>query len=494
MFRKANDNNLAAVVAALNASQAVIEFTPDGRVLSANDNFLQVMGYSRDEVVGKHHQMFCDPAYAASDAYRDFWRELQNGRFQSNAFKRVAKGGRDVWLQATYNPVFDGKGRVVKVIKLAADITDAKQKAMDAAGKMAAVDRAQAVIEFATDGTVLTANDNFLRVMGYSLGEIQGRHHKIFCDPAYVATADYDQFWKRLASGELIADEFRRIGKNGREVFIQASYNPIFDDTGKVTKVVKFATDVTDAVRRRLRNDEIGREIDGQLGEVLVQMDGANQMASGASSASTETSSMVNSVAAAAEELSASVREIASSMSAARSSVEGVFKNAEIANSSAARLSESADSMNSVVTFIQGIASQINLLALNATIESARAGEAGKGFAVVASEVKSLANQASASTKTIGTEISKIQAVSTEVADALSLISGSMTHVLDSVSNVATAIEEQHAVTGEISGNMQAAVQAVHEIEESLTRITGAFNAVVQSSDSVKANVERLVA
>ncbi len=494
MFHRRSTDNLASVVAALNASQAVIEFTPDGRVLNANENFLKVMGYRADEVAGKHHQMFCDPAFVASDAYRVFWRELASGKFQSGAFKRIARDGRDVWLQATYNPVFDGKGRVTKVIKLAADITEAKQQAMDYAGKIAAIDRAQAIIEFATDGTVITANDNFLKAMGYTLAEIKGQHHRMFCDPDYVASQDYDRFWQRLAAGELIADEFRRIGKNDREVYIQASYNPVFDDAGRVIKVVKFATDVTEAVRRRLRNDEIGREIDGQLGDVLVQMEGANEMASGASSASTETSSMVNSVAAAAEELSASVREIASSMSAARSSVEGVFRNAEVANTSAARLSESAESMNNVVAFIQGIASQINLLALNATIESARAGEAGKGFAVVASEVKTLANQASASTKTIGTEIAKIQSVSTEVANALSLISGSMTHVLDSVSNVASAIEEQHAVTGEISGNMQAAVAAVHDIEESLTRITGAFRAVVQSSDGVKANVERLVA
>ncbi|MGN6424283.1 MAG: methyl-accepting chemotaxis protein [Asticcacaulis sp.] len=493
MFIRQN-GDLSAVVAALNASQAVIEFTPEGRVLTANDNFLRAMGYRREEVVGRHHEMFCDDAFRQSEDYARFWKDLATGKFQSGAFKRVGSGGRIVWLQATYNPVFDRSGRVTKVIKFASDITEVKVQAMDAAGKMAAIDRAQGVIEFTTDGVVLTANDNFLQILGYSLTEIKGQHHQTFCDPAYVASEDYKRFWEKLAAGEFIAAEFRRLGKGGREVFIQASYNPIFDDTGAVTKVVKFATDVTETVKRRIRNEGISREIDGQLGDVLVQMDGANQMASGASSASTETSSMVNAVAAAAEELSASVREIAESMSAARGSVEGVFKNAEVANSSAGRLAESADAMNNVVSFIQGIASQINLLALNATIESARAGEAGKGFAVVASEVKTLANQASASTKTIGEEIAKIQAVSTEVADALSLISGSMTHVLDSVSNVASAIEEQHAVTGEISANMQAAVSAVHEIEESLTRITGAFSSVASSSESVKANVERLVA
>ncbi|CAL4868533.1 Biofilm dispersion protein BdlA [Asticcacaulis sp. MM231] len=416
-------NDLKAIVAAIDASQAVIEFTPDGRVIKANANFLQVMGYSFDEIVGKHHEIFCDQAFVSSDVYRQFWRNLSSGTFQSGAFKRVGRGGRVVWLQATYNPIIDRKGRVCKVIKFAADITETKLRELDSIGKMAAIDRAQAVIEFSPDGTVLAANENFLDVLGYRLDEIKGHHHQMFCDPTYVASPDYKRFWSRLAAGEFIADEFRRIGKGGKIAYIQASYNPIFDDTGAVIKVVKFATDVTPGVERRLANDTIGRAIDGQLGDVLSQMDGANQMASGASSASTETSAMVNAVAAAAEELSASVREIAESMTAAKSGVESVFRHAETANGSAASLATSAESMNSVVTFIQDIASQINLLALNATIELARAGEAGKGFAVVASEVKSLANQASTSTKTIGDEIARIQSISGEVAAALNLIS-----------------------------------------------------------------------
>lgn len=492
MFRVLDD--LKAIVGAIDASQAVIEFSPDGRVIKANSNFLKVMGYRGEDIVGKHHEIFCEPAFVASTDYQQFWRQLSLGKFQSGAFKRLGRDGRVVWLQATYNPILDRKGQVKKVIKFASDITESKLRELDSIGKMAAIDRAQAVIEFTTDGTVVTANKNFLNVLGYSLDEIKGHHHQMFCDPAYVASDEYKTFWSRLAAGEFIADEFRRLGKGGKVAYIQASYNPIFDDTGAVIKVVKFATDVTPAAERRMANDNIGREIDSQLEGVLTQMEGANQMASGASSASTETSAMVNAVAAAAEELSASVREIAQSMTLAKSGVESVFRHAETANGSAASLATSAESMNSVVTFIQGIASQINLLALNATIESARAGEAGKGFAVVASEVKSLANQASTSTKTIGDEIARIQSVSGEVATALNLISDSLTHVLDSVANVASAIEEQHAVTGDISSNMQAAVSAVQEIEESLTRITGAFGAVVSASGGVKSNVERLVA
>jgi methyl-accepting chemotaxis protein len=492
MFRHQNDQ--AAIVAALNASQAVIAFTPDGRVLEANDNFLGAMGYRREEIVGKHHEIFCDAHFVASDDYRLFWRDLAAGQFKSGAFKRFARDGHAVWLQATYNPVRGRDGKVVKVIKFASVITEAKLQELDYAGKIHAIDLAQAVIEFTPKGEILTANENFLKAMGYRLEEIRGQHHQIFCDPDYVKSADYGRFWDRLGRGEFIADEFKRLGKGGRAVYIQASYNPVIDDTGAVIKVVKFAIDVTDQVNRRLRNDDISHQIDGQLNDVLGQMDDAGHMASGASSASTQTSSMVNAVAAAAEELSASVREIAENMTTAKTSVEGVFKHAETANGFAAGLKQSADEMSSVVELIQGIASQINLLALNATIESARAGEAGKGFAVVASEVKTLANQAAASTKTIGGEIEKIQTVSTEVVGALSLISSSMHHVLDSVASVATAIEEQHAVTGEISGNMQSAVTAVHEIESSLTRITQAFGAVKTASTQVKTNVESLVA
>ncbi|MGZ6041205.1 MAG: methyl-accepting chemotaxis protein, partial [Asticcacaulis sp.] len=305
---------------------------------------------------------------------------------------------------------------------------------------------------------------------------------------------EYKHFWADLAAGSVQAGEFRRTGKGGRDVYIQASYNPIFDDTGAVVKVVKFATDMTEIVKKRLRNDSLSSEINHELGDVINQMVTATEMTSGASTASTETGSIINSVAAAAEELSQSVREIAQNMTQAKSGVEGVFKHAESANASANSLSESANAMNNIVTLIQDIASQINLLALNATIESARAGEAGRGFAVVATEVKSLANQAAASTKTIADEIARMQSVSHEVVEALSLISSSMNTVLENVTGVAGAIEQQQAVTGEISGNMQAAVSAVQQIEESLGHINTTFSNVANASEQVKQSVEELAA
>lgn len=494
MFSFQSSDGDRFLVEALNSSQAIIEFTPQGKIVRANSNFAAAVGYSEREIVGQHHSLFCTPEYASSQDYRTFWSDLASGQFRAGEFKRVGKDGQIIWLQASYNPVRDRSGKVVRVVKLASDITATKALSLDHAGKVAAIERAQAVIEFTPQGQILTANDNFLNTVGYRLEEIKGQHHRMFCEPSYVQSADYRAFWEALSRGQFQAAEYKRIGKGGREVYIQASYNPIFDDTGTVVKVVKFATDTTETVLRRLRNDHLGREIDQQLGDVMQQMVSATQMAATVSTASSETGSIVNSVAAASEELSASVKDISNSMTHAKTGVEGVFKYAENASNSANVLNDSANAMNSVVVMIQEIASQINLLALNATIESARAGDAGKGFAVVAAEVKSLANQAARATQTISQEISNMQAVSTEVVSALGLISSNMNQVLENVASIAGAIEQQNAVTVEISGNMQAAVSAVGEIEENLSHITSAFSNVANASEQVKGNVEALVA
>ena len=491
---KGTSNDDRAVIEALGASQAVIEFTPQGDVLTANANFLNALGYDLSDIKGRHHSMFCDPIYTQSEDYRRFWTDLASGRFNANEFKRFGKGGKIVWIQATYNPVKDKSGKVYKVIKFAADITAAKMKSMEDAGKIAAIDRAQAVIEFTPSGEVVTANENFLKTLGYRLEEVRGQHHRMFCESDYVRSNDYANFWKDLASGRAQTGEFKRIGMGGAEVYIQASYNPIFDDTGKVFKVVKFATDMTDVAKKRIRNETISLTVNDDLGSVISQVRDANHMASQASSASTETGSIVNSVAAAAEELSQSVRDISNSMEHTKSGVEGVFKNAELANAHAATLNQSASAMNNVVSMISDIASQINLLALNATIESARAGEAGRGFAVVASEVKTLANQAARSTEAISSEINKMQSISTEVVSALQQISSAMTAVLENVASVASALQQQSSVTGEISHNMQSAVIAVQQIEESLTTISTTFSQVNQAAEQVKTSVETLAA
>ncbi|MBR0874130.1 PAS domain-containing methyl-accepting chemotaxis protein [Bradyrhizobium tropiciagri] len=254
-FNNAKVQNALAQADAIGKSQAVIEFKLDGTIVQANENFLKAMGYSLDEIRGKHHSMFVEPATRDSQAYREFWASLNRGEFQSAQYKRIAKGGREIWIQASYNPIMDKSGKPAGVIKFATDITTQKIHSMEDAGKIAAIGRAQAIIEFNMDGTIVNANENFLGAMGYSLAEIQGKHHSMFVTPADRDSAAYREFWARLNRGELEAGEFKRLGKGAKEIWILASYNPILDDRGKPFKVVKFATDVTEQKLKAANND-----------------------------------------------------------------------------------------------------------------------------------------------------------------------------------------------------------------------------------------------
>jgi methyl-accepting chemotaxis protein len=243
--------DLLAVYQALDRVQAIIEFNLEGTVVSANKNFLQIFGYELDEVVGKHHRFFCEPSYVKSEAYADLWKKLGRGEFHAAEFKRLGKGGREIWLRASYNPVFDDDGTPVRVIKFATDVTASKLQIAEFEGKVRAIERALAVAEFELDGTLIRANENFLRIFGYRLDEIAGKHHCIFCDPGYAESPEYARFWGKLGRGEYDAGEFRRINKEGAEVWLQASYNPIFDMDGRPLKVVKFASDITVEVQKR---------------------------------------------------------------------------------------------------------------------------------------------------------------------------------------------------------------------------------------------------
>ena len=244
----------AGQVAAINKSQAVIEFNLDGTIITANDNFLKTLGYRLDEIQGEHHSMFVEPSYRTSAEYKQFWRDLADGKFQAAEYKRIGKGGKEIWIQASYNPIFDADGKPVKVVKFAVDVTATKLQNADYQGQIAAIGKAQAVIEFNLDGTIITANDNFLKTLGYRLDEIQGKHHSLFVEPSYRDSAEYKQFWRDLSDGKFQTAEYKRIGKGGKEIWIQASYNPIFDLNGKPFKVVKFATDVTEIVNQRIVN------------------------------------------------------------------------------------------------------------------------------------------------------------------------------------------------------------------------------------------------
>jgi methyl-accepting chemotaxis protein len=276
---KASLQNALAQAAAINKSQAVIEFNLDGTIITANQNFLATLGYSLDEIKGKHHSMFVDPANRDGGEYREFWASLNRGEFQAAQYKRIGKGGKDVWIQASYNPIFDTKGKPVKVIKFATDITAQKIQSMEDSGKIAAMSRAQAVIEFNMDGTIVTANDNFLGAMGYSLAEVQGRHHSMFVTPGDRDSAAYREFWANLNRGNYQAAEYKRVGKGGREVWILATYNPILNESGKPFKVVKFATDVTDQKLKAVDADGQIAAIGKSQAVIEFNMDGTIRIA-----------------------------------------------------------------------------------------------------------------------------------------------------------------------------------------------------------------------
>lgn len=470
--QKRKNADLEGQLSAIRKSQAVIEFDLDGNILTANDNFLGAVGYSLEEVRGKHHRIFVDPGYASSAAYTGFWGELKRGIFKAGEFKRVTKDGSEVWIQASYNPIMDASGRPVKVVKFATDVTAEKLRNANFEGQLRAISKSQAVIEFDLLGNILTANDNFLSAMGYELSEIVGRHHSIFVDPDQAKTAVYAEFWKSLGRGEYQADEFKRLGKNGNVVWIQASYNPILDADGVPIKVVKFASDVTELVMRRSAIEYIGVEVDTSLNSIVNSVNSANEKAASAAGASEEASSTVQAVAAAAEQFHASANEIAQSVSSTNASVDRAASEADNADRATKELTDAANSMSGIVELIQGIAGQINLLALNATIESARAGDAGRGFAVVASEVKALANQVAAATAQIDGEINNVQEVSQRVVGSLGRIGTEVQSVQESFVVVSSAVEEQSVTSKEITSNMQNAATAVASISVALQDIS----------------------
>lgn len=362
---------------------------------------------------------------------------------------------------------------------------DAKERLLnlDYAAQMSAISRSQAVIELSVDGNVLNANANFLKAMGYTLDEIKGRHHSLFVDPAYRESREYAAFWDSLKKGEYQASQYKRIGKNGREIWIEGAYNPILDRLGKVTKIVKFATDITAQIDLLTNLKTL---IDQNFGEIDLAIDLSSSEAGLASTAASETSSNMQSVAESAGQLASSITEIASSMAKSRSATESAFAQTVAVGKSTETLASATQAMNGIVGLIRNVASQINLLALNATIEAARAGDAGKGFAVVASEVKNLAIQASKATDQISSEIESIQTTSAAVAASLGTIRDAVTSVRESVMLTASAVEEQSAVTKTMSGTMHNAAGAVTTVSANVNEITAAVQQAAKAVAKTK--------
>jgi methyl-accepting chemotaxis protein len=502
---------LEAQVTALHRVQAVIEFALDGTILVANDNFLQTLGYTLDEVRGRHHSIFVDPAHVQSADYRAFWERLGRGEFDAGQYRRFGKGGREIWIQASYNPVFDSQGRPYKVVKFATDITAQKMQAADFAGQLAAINKSQAVIEIGLDGRILAANENFLATTGYTLDEVRGRHHSMFVDAACRESADYKAFWEKLGRGEYDAGQYRRLGKGGREVWIQASYNPIMDMNGRAFKVVKYATDVTaqvrdaqalqaavaqtrevvaaaqagDLTRQIATADKTGpiAELCGGINALMETMAGiigqikfaADTIALGASEiaqGNADLSQRTEQQAASLEETAVSMKDLADTV---RSTAENARQASQLASgavdvaaqggrvvhevvSTMALINESSRRIVDIIGVIDGIAFQTNILALNAAVEAARAGEHGRGFAVVASEIRSLSQRSATAAKEIkqliGDSVDKVGVGTGQVEGAgrtMDEIVSNVRRVSDLIREISDAARQQSDSLGQMN-------------------------------------------
>jgi methyl-accepting chemotaxis protein len=459
---------------AFSRAQAIIEFTPDGVILSANENFLKTVGYRLDEIVGKHHSIFVEKGYEKTEKYREAWRKLKSGHFLIGEYRRFGKGNREIWLSASYCPVLDKNDVVYKVVKIAIDITAEKIKDAESRALLDAMNKSQAIISFDLNGTILDANENFLKTVGYSLEEVKGRHHRIFVDPSFANSEDYKRFWEALRRGESQTAEFKRIGKGGKETWLHATYSLIFDPCSHPVKVVKIANDITDIVKRRHYRDKVVGEIDQELEGILASISDTHREAESASSASSETSNNVQSIAAGSEEMVASFGEISRLVTQALDISNQAVSQAEETTSIVSGLSDTTNQIDTIVELINDVAGQTNLLALNATIEAARAGDAGKGFAVVANEVKSLASQTSRATSEIRSQIANVQGATKGAVAVISAIGETIGRINEISATIASAIQEQSAVTSDMARSINTVSMNTTEISEAIESISAA--------------------
>lgn len=434
--QKRRDVEFEGRAKAIDRAQAVIEFDMAGTVLDANANFLDLMGYSLEEIRGRHHRLFCDPAESQGDAYAAFWEKLGNGEYDSGEYKRITKGGREVWIHATYNPIFDLAGKPVKVVKFALDVTAEKLQSNEFHAKVAAMDRALAVIEFDLNGNVLSANENFLRTMGYSLREILGQHHSMFCSPDFIRSQEYSNFWLQLNKGELHAGRFHRVGKYDRDVWIQATYNPIFDLRGEPARVIKYATDVTGQVELETRIKQCASAMTGEVDQMAASI------------------AAIKDATDRATDLAGRTRDQAEG---GRTALTDAIESINLLQKSAAGISE-------IVTIISEIAGQTNLLAFNAEIEAARAGQHGVGFSVVAGEVRKLAERSSTAARDISRLIDEsVQRItqgaerSRNASEAFAGIVGAVHQTGDAIVDISTSANIQDTASSRV-------VHLIHEL------------------------------
>ncbi|HEX6636803.1 MAG TPA: methyl-accepting chemotaxis protein, partial [Steroidobacteraceae bacterium] len=549
--RDEKDADFRGQIAAINRAQAVIEFNMDGTVREVNENFAQLMGYARSEVLGKHHTQFVESSHAASSDYRAFWDKLNRGQYEVGTYKRIAKGGREVWIQASYNPIPDLGGKPFKVVKYATDVTEQMVRNADFAGQLEAISKSQAVIEFDMDGTVRKVNENFARTMGYTSSEVVGRHHSMFVPAATSGSADYRAFWAKLNGGEAEIGTYGRVAKGGREVWLQASYNPIPDANGKPFKVVKYASDVTgqmqaqqalqltvkqtqDTVKHAIDGDLTHRiPMDGKSGDLEALCRGVNSLLESTGDLVKRVKNAVSEVRSGAEEISkgntnlsqrteeqaSSLEETASSMEEMTSTVKQTADNAGQANqlAMAARvqaekggsvvssavsamggINDASKKIADIISVIDEIAFQTNLLALNAAVEAARAGEQGRGFAVVATEVRNLAGRSATAAKEIKALIVDSVAKVEEGTRLVDESGKTLDEIVNSVKKVTDIVAEIAAASREQSSGIEQVNKAVMQMDTTtqqnaalVEEAAAASQAIVEQAQSLATMVEQ---
>ena len=548
-----NKLNMMAQLGAIDASFAYIEFDLNGNVLTANDNFLKTMQYSMDEIRGNHHMQFVEAEYAASSDYKNFWNNLRKGVAQIGEFKRVKKDGSEIWLNATYSPARNQEGEIVKFVKIAQDFTDVVKTRLVAEGINEAVNTGWASIEFTPEGNIVSANDNFINGMGYrSLSEIKGQHHRIFCDSEYARSIDYQRFWEELAHGKVQSGEIKRVKKDGSEIWLNANYTPVKDESGRVVKVIKIATDIS-AVKipvmevsdiiRRMSNGDLTTEFDMQAeGYVMEMGDALNQAIKNLNTLLTniETSSVVIGDAASnsmdltdnmkknAREVAAAISQIAKGaqdqamktdesaklvadvlesstnmetksdiinkaaemgqklsnegleiMKVLVENMTGINESAGLTSSSIEILTQRAEEIGRTLNVITDIAAQTNLLALNAAIEAARAGDAGRGFAVVAEEIRKLAEDSRKSAVDIEKIIGDVQKDTQAAGKA--------------IDNMSVSVKDGGKATGNAEKIFQEIANSTEETFKISTEIRDMSSTQKSAVDTVAKNIEQIV-
>ncbi|MEA9442372.1 methyl-accepting chemotaxis protein [Aeromonas caviae] len=406
------------IIEAIKAGAATVIFSPEGIIQEASTPFLALMGYGAAELIGQPHSQLCPRAWGESGDYRQFWRRLAQGEVQSGTFERVNRQGETRWLEATYFPV-KHQGRVTRVLKMASDVTEQHQRLERLEALTEALDHSRAMIEFTPNGDIIHANANFLSVMGYTLGEIAGRHHRIFCDETFLR--EQPRFWEELARGQFKSGLFMRHNSRGQAVWLEATYNPIRDGSGKVVRVVKFASDITARIEQNHATREAARLAHSTAQETLHS----------------------------AEEGAGLLRAVVQTSSLIASQVDEAI-------ALIGQLNEQSRSIEAIVSTISAIADQTNLLALNAAIEAARAGEQGRGFAVVADEVRQLAARTSLSTDEIAKVVQKNRELTARVTDDMAGVAGSAELGKQQIAGVDKLMSEIHQEADRVSQTVSA--------------------------------------